>query len=214
MGSFGNEIGDLIQRYARSIKELKLAGAEFSFTERSQQQGDPALGSTPLAGNARAYLSPGGSSGLQYLSHMDEIIYRDVGYINLFSPSEVSLVSVLRDAQNFAGKKITPPFKCLAGWLSIATDTTVVNQLLESFNESFRKWEVADSVELRSEVGKDFVRSSLRTALEVVTSKNNTDVWNNCHDLLTQLCPNEISAQFNLIEVRPSYCFLSEKLQN
>jgi hypothetical protein len=174
IGSVGNETGSLLREYAKKISNLKIAGAEVSFSDRLRA-GSPGAGAAPP--------SPGkplvsGSAGLTYFADLDDTIARDTVYLDLFRRLELRDIAdelarlyktidddhrrrlaekadltnalwtktqaTLQTAKNFAINTVIKPANCLVGWYEVTGDSDSANRHLASYGDLFRRLQAVD----------------------------------------------------------------------
>jgi hypothetical protein len=158
VGSIGNEAGKFIERYARRINSLKVAGTELSFAERSRHGATPGSPSTAPAG---AYGGGGfvPSQGLQYAANLNAwFVQRDVGYLKLFGALDQSITDKFAGTKRLATDVIEPPLSCLSGWLQTKPDAVSVDQHLRAFAGTFGYLNALDNAAVRKRFTDDYVR--------------------------------------------------------
>jgi hypothetical protein len=215
IGSAGNQTGKLIDQIGKRISGFKTAGLEVSFSE-PQRKKDSSQGALQLAGKPNASLAPvSGSAGLGYVSQLDVIIRRDREYLELvFGQTDAKLMAHLGHAEDLAKFALTPPMKCLAGWLEANADNTYVNERLNLFVNTFRQVSNLDDERRRTQVSRTFVRNLVAMAGEVEAFGAPRAVETVCIPLLHIFCDGFFKADQDkvlFIDNRPG---LQECLRN
>jgi hypothetical protein len=213
LGATGKETTDLISRYAHSVKELKIPGAELSFVanERGERSGSLPVAGSAAGQPATAKYVAGGSSGLSYLAQLDAIIGRDQDYLTtLFAPKGTTVPTEdLHNAEIFAKRAIAPPLSCLLGWFGQTVDSGPINQHLAAYASAFRRLEAlntqinapaadgspaiqpSDQTAQLTAIARDFVRRGIAMGLDVASSTAQTDVLQQCHDWIDIYCSGD-----------------------
>ena len=223
IGSVGNETGSLLKEYAKKVSNLKFAGAELSFSDRSRA-GSPGAGAAPAPGKALV----SGSAGLTYLAGLDEMIGRDEKYLDLFRRLELrnfndeikrleqtidgarrqqltemiessnaqweKTHSTLDTAKAFA-RAITKPLNCLVGWYEVTGDAVSINRHLASYGDLFRRVQAIDSKQQIDDIANGFVRVLILIGSDVVASVPSALIGNRCNKLLEQFCTTDLTSQ-------------------
>jgi hypothetical protein len=193
IGSAGDQTGKLFEKIGRKISGVKGFGLEVSLSE-SQRKNDPSQGALPLAGSS----SQSKSTGLGYASQLDIIIERDKEYVkDLFGKTDENSLAGLDRARELAAFAITPPMKCLAGWLEANSDDTYVNERLSPFVSAFRRMPTLDDEPRRKEVSAAFVQNLVSMASDVEAFGATKEVQKACAPLLRIFCPSFIEADSN-----------------
>jgi hypothetical protein len=219
MGSLGNEFGTVIRGYARNITTVKGAGFELAF-EKGRKEA-PGLGALPPPGKTFGAIT--GSSGLQYLILLDELIERDEKYLQLFEAVESQQLkrqppgdrqkqaiatltqhrgafsTHLTEAVKFTRLTITPPLTCLAWWHGRTRDSSVTDRHVQVLGDVLRTLQLSD---IRNALGVEglaaadrFVELSLRIASDVVLSSRELDESDeDCDPLIMLLCPDAVAS--------------------
>jgi hypothetical protein len=223
IGSVGNETGSLLREYARKLSNLKIAGAELSFSDRSKA-GSPGSGAVPSPGKELV----SGSAGLTYLAGLDDMIGRDEKYLDLFRrielkemndelrrlqqavggsrPQQLSETGASSDARweglrnrldtaKAFAQAITKPLNCLVGWYEVTGDAVSINRHLASYGDLFRRVQAIDSKQQIDDIANGFVRVLITMAMDVVASVPSPLIGDRCNKLLEQFCPTEVSSQ-------------------
>ena len=173
IGSVGNETGSILGEYAKKINNVKIAGAEVSFSDRSKA-GSPGAGAVPSPGQPLV----SGSAGLTYFAGLDGTIARDEEYLDLFRRLELRDIdnqlshlnktvdddrrqrltekvdstnahwtktrATLQAAKDFANRTVTRPLNCLVGWYETTGDSNSVNRHLALYGNLFRRLQAID----------------------------------------------------------------------
>jgi hypothetical protein len=210
LGAAGDEMANLVSRYAHNIKALKLSGAELSFADKTPKD---TLAATPPAGLLSTFVS-GGSNGLVYflqLGESDGIIARDRRYLRLLGGEQVAAAYNLRAAEDFATDVTDPPLKCLSSWYTETADLTLVNKHVAALADSFRQLETFRQVNNNRQADENpmklseddkkwrvhdlslsFVRSSIAMAFEIMSSTVRQQIVDACGKWIKDYCPDEV----------------------
>jgi hypothetical protein len=199
LGAVGKETNSLIRQYSHSLNKAKIGLLELSFTQHLEKP-DPTLGALPLAGS-KAELG-GTSTGLSYLSQLDEMVKRDSEYIDLFaqgSPKLAAIKDSLSYSSGFVGDVIKPPAACLLAAQGWTGDSSLVNAHLKAIVEALRRMEASVDEERRAESVRQFVKAIALTGADVLSSTRISQIDAACSPLLTRFCPDKIQKNDGLI---------------
>lgn len=209
LGAVGNETANVIRRYAQTLSSVKVPGAELSFA--SGKERSDRVSAAPFGGGSTTF-STTASPGLSNVSVLDQIIQRDSDYMNeIFSPKNSAgtvPVEELGKAKGFAQASIVPPLSCLFAWYERTGDSHSVDRYLTGYVDALRQLDAlntqmnapagppAQAADRKSqealrlkEIGSEFVRHGLATALEIASSTAPKDLPDICKQWFTIYCP-------------------------
>jgi hypothetical protein len=187
IGAAGDQTAKLLTQIGKKISDVKGLGVEVSLSQPVKK--DPSLGATSLAGSSNRNFAPDvGSSGLEYISQLDEIIRRDKNYLKvLFGRTDADRDQLDR-AEDLAKTVIQPPMSCLASWLEVTADAAYVNERVGLFVTSFRQVPTLGSDERRADVSRSFARDLAVIAADVEFFAAPPKVETACAPLLRIFC--------------------------
>jgi hypothetical protein len=199
LGAVGKETNGLIHQYSRSLNKAKIGLLELSFAQRLEKA-DPALGALPLAGSKNDL--GGTSTGLNYLSQLDEMIRRDSDYIALFAqkdPKLPTLIASLSNSKLFVEEIIKPPAACLLAAHTWTRDASLLNPHLTAIVDALHRMEASDDQERRAESIRPFVKAIILAGADVLASTHVSQIDAACNPLLTKFCADGIQKNDGLI---------------
>jgi hypothetical protein len=223
VGSVGDPVGELIQRYAQRISKISVGGAELSFSEKTP---DALGGSLSLSGIAPTYASSTGAIGLDYLGRLARMIERDIEYLTLFKENEIrrekakrnitdtvgsaefnasidkqekemeQVIDTLRNAKLFAEATIEKPASCLVGWYTATGDADAINRHIAGLAEIFKRLPAIETGHPVDRLARELITRSFFIAHDAVISVPSYLLADKCDDVLEQFCPEAFTIGF------------------
>jgi hypothetical protein len=222
IGSFGNETGSVLKQYARKINNLKFAGAEVSFSDKSKA-GSPGAGAVASPGKPLV----SGSAGLTYFAGLGDMIGRDENYLDLLRRLELAdltqeqsaattddtrrrqlneLITLnqtqwektrvtLETARNFANQTVTKPLNCLLGWYEVTGDAGSINGHLASYGHLFQRIQAIDTRQQVDDIADGLVRVSAQIGVDMASSVPAALIGDRCNPLIAQFCPDDLASK-------------------